>query len=71
MFGTNLYHANSENRGEMILKVEYSLRLEEIKHAQNKKVESSYIRQRERVIRNRLTVSAKYCLQMWKKFDKW
>jgi len=65
MLGIVLYHANTENRGEMILKVEYSLRLEEIKHARNKKVEFRYIKERNHVLRNRLSVSAKYCLQMW------
>jgi len=60
-----LYNTNLEDGGEMILKVEYSFRLEEIEHTRKNNAEFSYLKQRNRILHDRFTVRAKYCLQMW------
>lgn len=49
----------------MVLKVEYSLRLKEFKHAQKEKRAKSYVIERERIVYDRIIVSlAKYASRM-------
>jgi len=57
LVGTNLYHINSEERGNLILNVEYSLRCEEFKHAQKEKREQSYFAERDHAVLERAAVS--------------
>ncbi len=60
--GTSLYYFISLSEDDMILKVEYNLRLKEFKLAQKEKRVDSYCTERKRIVHERFQVSwAKCC----------